>query len=711
VKVLLSWIREFVEVNQPAEDIGKLMGVRGLPLEGLEMITGKPEGLPPQPDAVMDFEVYANRPDTLSMLGIAREIATAYGLPLKAGAFAFAPGASADKKVSSLQIPVVIADPDLCGRYVGALADVTVGPSPQWMQDRLAACGVRPISNIVDITNYVLLELGQPMHAFDLATLAGGVITVRRAKPGEALKTLDGKMRTLTPDMLVIADAERAQAIGGVMGGADSEVTSKTTQIVFEAAWFNPASVRATSKKLGLKTEASTRFERGADLTLPALAMARACALLEEIGAGKATGLVTDAYPVHHTPKQLRLDRARIAGLLGMDVPDVDVIRILEALGFEATTVVSQPAPHKGVPYVPAEAWDVTVPSWRVDIHRQVDLIEEVGRHYGFEHLPSTFPGVQQAPPPSDPRIARDARVRSAMLGMGFSEGISFGFIEEVAAAPFLTPSTTVGANGQPPVALINPLSEKFAVMRPSLLPGLIDAVSHNRRHGRRDVRLFEIGTRFSQSGETRGLGMAWTGLATSDHWSGARRDVDFWDLKGVVEQLAAQGVAHASFSEATSAYLSDGRAANLVVNGEAIGIFGQLAASVADARGLPPGDAVFVAEINLDALTAAAPADTLRTTSLPKYPSVVRDVSILVDDALSAETVRGTIRSAAPDTLVLIREFDRYQGKGVPDGKVSLSLRLTFQSPERTLTDDEVQVGMQKIIDALIKNLSAVQR
>lgn len=289
------------------------------------------------------------------------------------------------------------------------------------------------------------------------------------------------------------------------------------------------------------------------------------------------------------------------------------------------------------------------------------------------------------------------------MLGMGFSEAISFAFIEQAAAMPFLA--------GQAPVALINPLSEKFAVMRPSLLPGLIDAVSHNRRHGRRDVRLFEIGTRFSPRGESRGLGMAWTGLATPDHWSGGRRDVDFADIKGVVEQVAAQSVVHASFSEATAPYLVEGCAANLVVNGEVIGVFGQLASAVADGRDLPSGEPVFLAEVNLDALTAAAPVETLRARPLPKYPWVVRDVSILVDDALSAETVRGTIRSAAPETLVLVREFDRYQGQGVPDGKVSLSLRLTFQSPERTLTDDEVQAGMQKIIDALVKDLNAVQR
>ncbi len=675
MKVLLSWIREFVDAPESAEEIGKLMSVRGLALEGLEAHGD---------DVVMDFDVTANRPDCLSMIGIAREIATAYQRPLQmTGGRDFSPAGHEGV------IPVTIEAPDLCGRYVAAVADVTVGPSPQWMQDRLTACGIRSISNVVDITNYVLLELGQPMHAFDLAKLGGGAIVVRRAKPGESIKTLDGKTRALKPDMLVIADAARAQAIGGVMGGAESEVSAETKRIVFEAAYFKPSSVRATSKALGLKTDASTRFERGMDVTAPARAMARACQLLEQIGAGKAAGPVHDAYPSPQAPGSLVLERARVPGLLGMDVPDANIERIFASLGFVA-------APS-------SNGWSVTTPSWRVDIKRPVDLIEEIGRHHGFEHLPSTFPGVQQAPAASDPRITRDRRVRNGLLGMGFSEAITFAFIEAAAAEPFLA--------NQAAVALANPLSEKFAVMRPSLLPGLIDAVSHNRRHGRREVQLFEIGTRFSRDGETRGAAFAWTGLAGADHWSGARRDVDFFDIKGAVEQLAAVGLVSLTFAEAEVPYLVKGRSAAVAVNGIQLGVFGLLDSGVADRRDLPSGDEVYVAEINLDALTAAAPVEALRATPLPRYPSVVRDLSILVDDALSAGTVRGTIRSAAPNTLSQVSEFDRYQGKGIPDGKVSLSFRLTFQSPERTLTDEEVQAGMQHIIDALTRDLQAIQR
>jgi phenylalanyl-tRNA synthetase beta chain len=336
-------------------------------------------------------------------------------------------------------------------------------------------------------------------------------------------------------------------------------------------------------------------------------------------------------------------------------------------------------------------------------MHRQVDLIEEVGRHHGFEHLPATFPAVEQAPPPSDPRISRDRRMRNALLGMGFSEAITFAFIEAGNAAPFL--------NGDAPVALANPLSEKFAVMRPSLLPGLIEALSHNRRHGRPDIRLFEIGTRFSPAGESRSTALAWMGLGTADHWSGSQRSVDFSDIKGVVEQIAALASVRLHFREVELAYLVPGRAAAITIDNHHVGVLGQLSPTIADARGLPVAEEIYVAEINLDAVTAASPIETRMAKTLPRYPFVVRDISILVNDALSAETVRGTIRLAAPDTLIQVREFDRYQGKGIPDGKVSLSFRLTFQSAERTLTDDEVQTGMQRIIDALTRELHAIQR
>ncbi len=696
MRVLYSWLRDFVDVPDGPAEVGRRLSLRGLALEGLDPA---PAGEPPPgaapltDDAVLDFDVTANRPDCMSIVGVAREIATVYGLPLRLPS-ASAPGhlrSAALRTVERDTFSVRIDAPELCGRYVGAAADVRVGPSPAWLQRRLTALGVRPISNVVDVTNYVLLELGQPMHAFDHARLDGHAIVVRQAHANEAITTLDGKARTLAADMLVIADATRAAAIGGVMGGADSEVRTDSARIVFESAWFKPQSVRATSKRLGLRSEASMRFERGADPTVQATAMARACALLEIIGAGRADGTLVDVQPRPHVPRVLSVTHAHIEALLGMPVPPAEVERLLSALGFALAAAGSVPA------------WRVTVPGWRPDVVRAEDVIEEVGRHHGFEHLPATFPPVHHAPPPSDARIARDARVRKVMLGVGFSEAISFAFIEAAAATPF--------AGRAPLITLANPLSETFAVMRPSVLPGVIDAVSHNRRHGRRDVRLFEIATAFGSDGERRSLAAAWTGEAAGDHWSGARRDVDFFDMKGAVEQACAALEVTATFAVTERDYLVAGRAAAVLAGGQVAGIMGLLSAAVADGRGIPKGDDVFVLELDLAVVSAATPATAMRVEPLPRFPAVVRDVSLLVDDTLSASTVRDTIRHAAPITLVSVREFDRYQGRGVPTGKVSVSLRLTFRADDRTLTDDEVSTAMRAVMAAVHDGLGAEQR
>ena len=693
MKVLVSWMRDFVDVTASPEDIAKTMSVRGFAVEGLEDVG---DG-----DAVIDFEVTGNRPDCMCVIGMAREVATAYDLPMRR---LVAKGKDSDeetgsslrlaslKAVEKADIDVVIENADLCPRYAGAVADVTVAPSPTWMQARLRAAGVRPISNIVDVTNYVLLEMGQPMHAFDFAKLAAAQIRVRTAKPGEYVKTLDGQKRELSPDMLVIADAERPVAIAGVMGGADSEVADGTTVIVLESAYFNPLSVRRTSRRLALKTEASIRFERGADPRLPVTAMERACALLDAVGAGRARGVVVDRYPVRIEPRTLRLRRAKIGGVLGLDVPDTDVRRILESLGFTLRDGAD------------AGVWVVNVPTRRVDVMREIDLIEEVARHYGFDRLPSTFPPLTTAPPPLDPRIGRARHLRSVMTAAGFSEAMTFGFVASSAAAPFAPEDDLV------PIA--NPLSENFAVLRPSALPGLIDAVAHNRRREQRDVRLFEIGARFRRGGgERRSLVCAWTGAAVPEHWSGGARDVDFFDLKGVVERVADALRLEVRTEAHHQGWLVPGRSAAVMTEGVHIGVLGQLAPAIAEAHGLPVQDAVYVAEIDLDAAEATAPKEEARVEPLPRYPSVTRDISILIDETLAADAVRATVRSAAPPTLVQIREFDRYQGKGVPDGKISLSLRLTFRASDRTLTDAEVQSAMDAIVAALKEQHSAIQR
>jgi phenylalanyl-tRNA synthetase beta chain len=698
MRVPLAWLREFVEVSGGPEDIANVMSVRGFAVDGIEGNGGA---------AVIDFDITANRPDCMSIVGMAREVATAYRLPLKWGQEPESnniPDAVA-RGYTAAGIDIVLEDPDLCPRYIGAIADVTVSASPGWVQQRLQACGIRPISNIVDVTNYILLELGQPMHAFDLATIQGGQISVRRARPGEALATLDGQTRTLSADMLVIADRERAIAIAGVMGGADTEVTTGTRSIVLESAYFDPRSVRRTSKALGLKTEASMRFERGTDFHMPGTAMLRALELLERIGAGRrrvaeghdipfrvdtAASSRFDEALKRLEPRSLWLRRGRIEALLGTTVPDADVERLLTSLGFGLMRVDG--------------GWLIAIPSRRVDVTREIDLIEEVARHYGFDRLPATFPALAAPTPPPDPRIQQARGLRSLLTGAGFSEAVTFGFIAESVAAPFAV-STEI-------VPIANPLSESFAVLRPSLLPGLITAVAHNRRRQQPDVRLFEIGALFQRTpGERRALACVWTGSAVGEHWSGRARDVDFYDIKGIVERIAAALHVDIEAAPREQAWLVPGRAAAAFHDGVLVATFGQLSPRIVEGHGIPPADPIYVAEFDLDAVTHRASAQPVTVTPLPKYPSITRDLSILVDESIAADRVRNTARKAASEALVRIREFDRYQGKGVPEGKVSLSLHFTFRSPDRTLTDAEAQGEIDTIVDALKREYGAVQR
>ena len=717
MKILLSWLREFVDVPGTPQEIAVTMSVRGFAVEGIE---------PLGDDAVIDFEVTANRPDCMSVVGIAREVATAYGLQVRrpavrgrapvaerkpeskpegeaqADSDAAAPSADSGtttspginlmslKTVDQVAVATTIENPELCPRYAAALADVTVGDSPEWMQTRLRAAGVRPISNIVDVTNYVLLELGQPMHAFDKERLQGNEIRIRTARDGETIRTLDGQQRTLEAGMLVIADAERPVAVAGVMGGADSEVTAGTKTIVLESAFFNPLSVRRTSKKLGLKTEASMRFERGTDPRLPVTAMERACALLDAIKSGQPAGTVADRYPTRVEPRVIRLRRRRIAGFLGVTIQDAEIRRILESLGFALRDV--------------EDGWDVTIATRRVDVQREVDLLEEVARHFGFDRIPARFPALLAAAPVVDPRTTRARLLRSVMTGAGFSEAVTFGFIGADAAAAF-EPSEQL-------VPIANPLSENFAVLRPSLLPGLVDAVAYNRRREQRDIRLFEIGARFSKDGgERRSLGCAWMGSAIAEHWSGGARDVDFFDMKGVVERVCGASMVQAETTPHREAWLVAGRSAVLSVRGTAVAVLGQLTPANAEHHGLSGLDVVYVAEVDLDALDRVAGGGVRRIDALPRHPSSSRDISILIDAALPAQTIRSTVKDAAPATLTSVREFDRYQGKGIPEGKVSLSLRLVFRSSDRTLTDVEVQSAMDAVLAALKERHEAVQR
>jgi phenylalanyl-tRNA synthetase beta chain len=690
VRILVSWLRDFVDVPVAPSKLAADLHMAGFEVASVEAPPGASDT---SADAVIDLEITANRPDCLNVIGIAREVSTLYRTPLKAPALIDL-GPSDPSRAGELRVAIV--DAARCPRYCGATATIHVAPSPDWMQQRLTAAGVRPINNIVDVTNYVLLEVGQPMHAFDLDRLVGHALHVRLARDGERLKTLDGQDRALTADMLVIADDQSAVALAGVMGGAASEVTGTTHTIALESAYFEANGVRRTSKKLGLSTEASYRFERGTDPEGPPAALARCCWLLEHIGAGTVQSGWIDAHPAARARRHVSLALKTIERVLGLKVDAPDVQRILTGLGFTPRMQTS------GV-------LDVEVPSWRVDVTRDVDLVEEVARHVGYNRLPTTFPTLDVVPARPNRRLERDRLVRRLAGAEGFHESVTFSFIARDRAAAFAAPDGTV--------EILNPLSEQFAVLRPSLLPGLVESVAHNRRRGQDDVQLFELGTVFTTSaGERRTLGLAWTGSAARQHWSGSTRAADFFDIKGAVEAIADGLGVSAVFAPVDRPFLVRGRSASVDVlfDGKQIpfGTLGLVDPRIGAAHDLPTQAELYVAELDLDAPLAAMQFDRITSVvSPPRHPAITRDISIIVDDTLLATKVRDTIRSAAPAILVRVREFDRYQGKGVPDGRVSLSYRLTFQAADRTLTDTEVQRAMDEILQALGRAHGAVQR
>ena len=683
----MSWLRELVPVDTSIDTLAE-----GLTMRGFEVSAIEPAHASTETDAVLDLEITPNRPDCLSVAGIAREVATMYGTTVTWPALAAPPPHAGDGE--GIDLAVTIEDAELCPRYAAAVAAVDVAPSPAWLAARLEAAGVRPINNIVDVTNYVMLELGHPMHAFDLDRLGGGELRIRRARAGERLRTLDGEDRALADDMLVIADGAQAQAVAGVMGGADSEVHESTTRVAFESAYFKPNSVRRTSRRLGLSTDASYRFERGADIGAPVTALRRAYAILAAIGGGEPKGGLIDRYPAPRAAIVVDLRQARIHRVLGVDVDAGVVATTLERLGFAVEPVESADDAR----------WRVTVPSHRVDVSREIDLIEEVARYHGYDRLPSTFPAMVRPPAPVAAGIRRQRLLRRVLTASGCSEATTYGFIERAAAEPFVDTTDAL-------VPVANPLSEKYAVLRPSLVPGLVDALIRNRRREHRDIRLFEIGHRFLRAGgESAGVAIALTGAGMVEHWSGRARPSDLFDVKGIVERLADAAGVTTHIEPTSRPELVPGRAA--VVRGVrpgsddvcTLGFLGQLLPSLATTRGLPvAGDDVYVAELDLDVLGGiAVDRSAVHVSALPRQPSIVRDLAIVVDASLPAATVRGTIRAVAPETLIDVREFDRYEGKGVPKGRLSLAFRLTFRHADRTLTDAEVQQTMSAIVTSL---------
>lgn len=665
MKLPVSWLREYVDTPEDPRAIGEALTMVGFELGGVE---GEGE------DAVLDLDVTTNRVDAMNVYGLAREVAVIYGRPLRPLELSFSEaGAPAGESLT-----VEILAPELCPRFAARVLDVRLGPSPAWMQKRLEQVGVRPINNVVDLSNYVMLEMGHPSHAFDLTRIPSGRLSVRWAREGERLSTLDGVERTLTPRIGVVAGPKGPLALAGVMGGASSEVGEATRTIALEAAYWDPLAIRRAAKALGMHTEASHRFERGADPAGPPVATARIAHLLEKLEAGTTRPGMIDEVPAPIERRPVRLRAARVRAVLGTEVPPARCAEILSGLGFESD--------ENG----PGE-WQVAVPTWRGDVSREADLIEEVGRHHGLDKIPSTIPpsiGVGRL----GPGQREERLVRDVLVGAGLTETVQNAFVEDHESA-----------EGNP-VRLANPLADHHSVLRTSLVqPGLLDALETNVRQGRRDVALFELGRVFFPAEplpvEERRLALLLAGDARTSHWSKRPRPVDVFDAKGLLELLFERlGAGDLALGAAGPRpdILHPGQSAAVVREGEVLGWMGALRPGVREGR-----DPVVVAEIVLDPLLAGAGPVT-RFEPLARFPAVDRDLSVLADFTEPAGGIVERARRVAGELLRFVEVKDRYDRPPVPEGKVSLMLSLRYQHPSRTLTSDEVQASVEAVIREL---------
>lgn len=636
-------------------------------------------------DVRMDVEITANRGDLLSHVGVARELVPENGevrLPPIPGAPAVHFTLASDPvRAEADGVVVRTEEPDLCRRFMGAVVrGVAVGPSPDWLQMRLRAVGLRPINNVVDATNYVLMELGQPLHAYDLAKLAGQEIVVRMAREGEPVQTLDGEDRTLTSSMLVIADAARTVDVAGIMGDEESSVTTDTVDVFLECAHFEPATIRATKKALGIVSDAGYRFERFVDPTGQERALRRCLEIILATAGGSLHPVVADVHPRPWQPIQLSLRLSRVEHLLGVPFTAEGVRDLLSPLGF-----------------ICHDAGDATVtvdvPSWRgADVTREVDLIEEVARRHGFHRFPEALGPFRPGTVPDHPLFLLEDRVRDLLCGRGFFEA--------------QTPAFVPAHEGE--VRLQNPLSQEEPVLRRDLVPSLLRRLEYNLARGNRDVRLFEVGTSFTATpvgelpGEEPRVVLVMTGGRAPAHWSSATEPVDIWDLKALLED-----VARLSWGEGVRVVPGEpdgfpgvpGFALQAVEpDGRMLGTGGLVSPRAVD---LPPwaGD-VLAFELTLPARPEPWPA--MLAEALPAFPAAERDLALLVPVEVSAEVVEAAAREAAGGHLESVVIFDLYQGEGIPLGTRSLAFRFRFRSPERTLTDDEVERATRRITDRL---------
>jgi phenylalanyl-tRNA synthetase beta chain len=677
-------------------------------------------------DVVYDLEVTPNRPDLNSVIGIAREIAALTGNALRVPEVQCP---TSNVQTGSL-VSVRIEDAERCPRYTArVIKGVKVGPSPEWLRSTLEKVGIRSISNVVDVTNYVMLEVGQPLHAFDYHLVgqasrlsqtpgtkdgdrqdACPTIIVRRAKDGEKFKTLDGVERTLTNEMLLIADEQKGIALAGVMGGANTEINAQTADVLIESAYFAPVNIRRTSKALGLRSESSYRFERGADEGICDWAGKRAAQLILETAGGQLAEGVVDIHPQPLKQKQISLNFAKTNELLGIEIPAEQQVKFLGSLGLECadTSALSNAATCRGGPSGDMSPQSTfRIPSWRVDLKREVDLIEEVGRLYGIDKIPSTPPRGALGANTFDAVYDQIGEARRILAGLG---------LNEAQGQTLISKSEARGAKDEEIVALANPLSSDMDVLRPSLLPGLIHSLRNNVTRKNYDVALFEVGRLFTsangQAREERHVAIAITGQRALPFWSGDERDAKFdaYDLKGLaeefLEQFGLRGVAFGRRAESTALFLES---AAITLGGKLpLGELGQLQPALAKKYDLR--DAVFLAEFNLDMLIARRNA-AKSFKALPQFPSSRRDVAMIVPEAVTHEAVLQTVRQAKPANLETVELFDVFRGKHVPEGQKSLAYAFTYRAAEKTLTDAEVNAAHAKVVDALKAQLQATVR
>jgi len=690
MKLLNNWLKEFVDVTDSPAGVRSQLSLSGLSVDSIEETVAGP---------LLDAEVTINRPDCMAHYGVAREIATAYRLPLKK----VEPKLKEASEVASNSARVTIQVPELCGRFTArVMRGVKVQPSPAWLRDRLVAMGQTSINNVVDATNYVMLELGQPMHAYDLDKLSGHEIIVRRATPKEKLKTLDGIDRVLTADMCVIADGSRTLGIGGVMGGQDSEIGFATHNILLEAAWFDAISVRRTSKILGLRTEASTRFERGSDPEMAELASRRCAELIQQLAGGELLAGVVDIYPAPPKPGNILMARRELWRVMGADVPDADVEAILTSLGFAPRRTDKMDVNS------PEAVWQCTQPSWRPDVTREIDLIEEVVRHFGLDKFKPRMP-VARTTSARLPNAEIEDRLRERLAGLGY---------QEILTIPLADPArdTIFRANSDVPVNIANPLAEDASVMRTSGISGMLGALEWNLNRGQRDLRLFEIARAYRWSGaapeERPILTIGATGMAREKGVAETPREFSFADLKGDLDRIGELAGAF-QWNAGGPAWLHPARVGTIALSTQqnAIGVAGQLARGTADKLKLRQD--IFVGELLLEPLYAACTAarKALRYSPVSKYQSVERDFSLVLKDGVTFAQVSGAIRALGIDELISVEAVDVFRGGNVPAGQFSLLVRVTFQSAATTLTDAQLNDFSTRIAEALSEKLGASLR